>query len=52
MIATLPAAAVALMHTNGVPHVHPHEAILIVGLLLAVVGLGAAALVKRRRSAS
>ena len=48
----LSAAAIVLAHANAVPHVHPHEAGLAVGLVLALIASGVLAALKRRKPAA
>jgi hypothetical protein len=50
MIPMLNVAALVLAHAGDVPHLHPHETGLAIGLVLALIAGGVLALPKRRNA--
>jgi hypothetical protein len=51
MIPLLNAAASVLAHAGAVPHVHPHDTGLALGLVLALIAGGVLAILTRRKPA-
>jgi hypothetical protein len=50
MMPLLNAAAIVLAHAGEIPHVHPHETGLALGLAVALIASSVLALLKRRNS--
>ena len=44
--------ALLLVHGGQIPHVHPHETVVAVGIVLALIAGGVLAVLRRRPAAS